>query len=165
MPTYTVTWRDTATGVDTEARHIEADSPLVAGNAVLVAHGLTDTEITVTVRDEQTGRRDGFLIDDYARIALRLWACPEWFPPFTRADAVIVARGWATEDVYPRLCAWAYGHTGPVDELLTEARELWDNLCSNIDSWPYEGEPNPSIRAVAALTHYLEGHHDNNTTP
>lgn len=165
MPKYTVTWSNDDSHRETEARHVDADSPLEAGHLALQAHGDTDTDIGVTVIDEQTGTRRTFLIDDYARIALRLWACEEWDPPFSRDEALTIARGWASEGFCPRLCEWVNGADVPVDELIADADELRENLGLNTECWPYEGEPWPSIRAVASLNHYLKQQRDNNVKP
>ncbi|MFF2088552.1 hypothetical protein ACFVVM_32615 [Nocardia sp. NPDC058176] len=165
MPTYTVTWSIEGSHIETEVRHVDGDSPLEAGHLALAAHGHTDTEIGVTVVDEDTGKRRTFLVDDYARIALRLWAAEEWRPPFSREEAVIIATGWASEHFCPKLCEWVNGVDVPVEQLVADAHELWENLGINTECWPYEGEPWPSIRAVASLTHYLEQHRDEGTKP
>ncbi|MFI8977113.1 hypothetical protein ACIGO9_29820 [Nocardia asteroides] len=175
MPTYTVSWPTPGSHTDTVARHVHADSPFEAGHLALLAHGHITGETTVEVIDEPTdihavisgcpARKRSFLIDDYARIALRLWASSDWHPPFTRAEALTIAGGWASEGFCPKLCAWVNGVDVPVTELITDAHDLWENLGLNTECWPYEGEPSPSIRAVASLTHYLEQCSDTRTAP
>ncbi|MEU8901226.1 hypothetical protein AB0C65_35535 [Nocardia sp. NPDC048505] len=161
---YTVSW--TISGQDeTVAPGVPGLSPLEAANLALLTHGHTDIEITVAVVDEETERRTGFLVDDYARIALRLWDSDEDEPSITDAEALTIARGWASDGFCPWLCKWVNGETVPIENLVADAHELWDNLSANESCWPYEGEAWPSIGAAAALTRHLEQQRDNAAAP
>lgn len=156
MPTYTVTW-----SID-----IDADSPLEAAHQALTIHRDPESTATVfTVHDPHTGAERSFDIDAYTQIALRLWLDPQWEPPITREEARTIAEGWASDGFCPKLLGWVNGADVPIDELITDAEELAENLCLNRCDWPYEGEPEPSIRAAFALVRFLEQQRGADTHP
>ncbi|WP_069166835.1 hypothetical protein [Nocardia altamirensis] len=93
----------------------------------------------------------------YHEVAMRVYRDDSWDTELTEAEAKVVAAGWVGVHYCPNLYRWVNGRTGlDPKTLLAEALRLWDDLGLRREDWPHEGDPDPSIAAVAALAHYLE---------
>ncbi|MGF0320662.1 hypothetical protein [Nocardia fluminea] len=91
----------------------------------------------------------------YASIADWIYHDIDADTEISEREAKTIAEGWASDGCYPALASWVDGHDVPTATLVAEARELWSDLNLCWVDWPHEGEPEPSIAAVGALTEHL----------
>lgn len=92
----------------------------------------------------------------YHEIARRIYHDESWDTEISEYEAKTIAAGWASDTYCPHLARWVDGHDVDHAVLCAEARSLWGDLGLHREDWPHEGEAEPSIAAVAALTRYLD---------
>ncbi|MFF5037544.1 hypothetical protein [Nocardia salmonicida] len=93
---------------------------------------------------------------DYTEIADWIYNDIDHNTEISEREAKTIAAGWVSDLYCPDLHAWIGGRDVAAGALVAEARELWSDLATCVIDWPHEGEPEPSIAAVAALTAFLK---------